>query len=99
VSFEHPRTSDPDGREVVFDVGSRLHLGDRRPWMLDHIDVILDTVARPDYRVLDPIPNRERFYRQHIEPGRWLRVVVDYGQDPAWVVTAVEQVNDPRMTS
>ncbi|HUN78709.1 MAG TPA: hypothetical protein VMU32_07320 [Solirubrobacteraceae bacterium] len=22
-----------------------------------------------------------------------------YGQDPAWVVTAVEQVNDPRMTS
>jgi hypothetical protein len=25
-----------------------------------------------------------------------LRVVVDYGQDPAWVVTAVEQVNDPR---
>jgi hypothetical protein len=99
VSFEHPRTSDPDGRAVVFDVGSRLHLGERRPWLLDHIDVILDTVARPDHRVLDPIPNRERFYRQHIEPGRWLRVVVDYGQDPAWVVTAVEQVNDPRMTS
>jgi hypothetical protein len=48
---------------------------------------------------LGPHPNRERFYRQHIEPGRWLRVVVDYGQDPAWVVTAVEQVNDPRMTS
>lgn len=96
MSFEHPRTSDPDGREVVFDVGSRLHLGERRPWLLDHIEVILDTVARPDYRILDPIPNRERFYRQHIEPGRWLRVVVDYGQDPAWVVTAVEQNNDPR---
>ena len=99
MSFGHPRTSDPDGREVVFDVGSRLHLVDRRPWLLDHIDVILDTVARPDCRVVDPIPNREWFYRQHIEPGRWLRVVVDYGQDPAWVVTAVEQVNDPRMTS
>ena len=84
---------------MVFDVGSRLHLAERRPRLLDHIDVILDAVARLDYRVLDPIPNRERFYRQHIEPGRWLRVVVDYGQDPAWVVTAVEQVNDPRMTS
>jgi hypothetical protein len=68
VSFEHPRTSDPDGREVVFDVGSRLHLVDRRPWLLDHIDVILDTVARPDYRVVDPIPNRERFYRSTSSP-------------------------------
>src|SRR5271167_2896475 len=54
LSFAHPRTSDPDGREVVFDVGSRLHLGERCPWLLDHIDVILDTVARPDYRVVDP---------------------------------------------
>jgi hypothetical protein len=38
---------------VVFDVGSRLHLGERRPWLLDLIDVILDTVARPDQ--LEPI--------------------------------------------
>jgi hypothetical protein len=42
-------------------------------------------------------PNRERFYRQHIELGRRLRVVVDSGQDPAWVVI-VEQDNDPRTT-
>lgn len=96
MGIEHPQTHDPDGRLVVFDVGSRLHLARRRPWLLDHIDAILDTVARPDHRALDPTPDRERFYRQHIEPGRWLRVVVDYGQDPAWVVTAVEQDNDPR---
>lgn len=62
LSFEHPRTSDPDGRDVVFDVGSRLHPGEWRPWMLDYIDVILDTVARPDYRLLDLIPNRERLW-------------------------------------
>jgi len=37
-----------------------------------------------------------RFYRRHIELARWLRVVVDYGEDPAWVVTAVMQDNDPR---
>lgn len=96
VAFEHPQTRDPDGRLVVVDVGSRLHLARRRPWLLNHVDVILGTVARPDHRVLDPIPGRERFYRQHIEPGRWLRVVVDYGQDPAWIVTAVEQDSDPR---
>jgi hypothetical protein len=34
------------------------------------------------------LAGRERFYRRHIEPGRWLRVVVDFGEDPAWVVTA-----------
>lgn len=90
------RTVDPDGREVVFDAGSHQHLARRRPWLLDHVDVILGAVARPDHRVADTTAGRERFYRQHIEPGRWLRVVVDYGQDPAWVVTAVVQANDPR---
>ena len=86
-------------RYAVFDIGSRLHLGERRPWLLDHIDVLMGTIARPNHRALDPIPNRERFYRQHIEPGRWLRVVGDYGQDPARVVTAVTQDNDPRIPS
>jgi hypothetical protein len=96
VSLEHPQTTDPDGRLVVFDTGSHLHMARRRPWLLDHIDVIMGAIARPDFRALDPTVNRERFYRQHVEPGRWLRVVVDYGEDPAWVVTAVVQDNDPR---
>jgi hypothetical protein len=80
---------------VVFDTGSYLHLAGRRPWLLDHIDAIMGAVARPDVRALDPTADRERFYRRHVEPGRWLRVVVDYGEDPAWVVTAVVQDNDP----
>lgn len=96
LAVEHPRTTDPDGRLVVFDAGSSLHLARWRPWLLDHVEVILGAVARPDHRALDPIAGRERFYRQHIEPGRWLRVVVDFSEDPAWVVTAVVQDNDPR---
>jgi hypothetical protein len=36
----------------------------RRPWLLDHVDVIMGTIARPDHRVADPIPGRECFYRQ-----------------------------------
>lgn len=60
------------------------------------VEVILGAVARPDHRALDSIADRERFYRQHIEPDRWLRVVVDFSEDPAWVVTAVVQDNDPR---
>ncbi len=96
MADKHPNATDPDGRLVVFDAGSRLHLAYRRPWLLDHIDVIMGTIARPDHRVLDPVPGRERFYRQHIEPNRWLRVVVDFSEDPARVVTVVVQDNDPR---
>jgi hypothetical protein len=88
MSAEHPQTADPDGRTVVFDAGSRMHLARRRPWLLDHIDTIIGTIAQPDFHSPDPTVPMERFYRQHIEPSRWLRVVVDYGHDPAWVVTA-----------
>jgi hypothetical protein len=96
VPAENPETAESNGRPVVFDAGSRQHLARRRPWLLDHVDVILGAVARPDHHAMDPIPGRERFYRQHIEPNRWLRVVVDFNQDPAWIVTAVIQDNDPR---
>jgi hypothetical protein len=92
--------SDPDGREVVFDVGSHLHLAQgRRAWLLDDIDAILRTVAVPDHREDDPRPGRERFYRQSaLTPGRWLRVVVDFNDVPAWIVTVLVQDNDPRET-
>jgi hypothetical protein len=93
---DDPQTTDPDGRTVVFDRGSHLHLALGRPWMLDHIDTIMATVALPDFRAEDPIPGRERFYRKHLEPRRWLRVVVDFNDSPAWVVTATVQTSDPR---
>jgi hypothetical protein len=93
------RTRDPDGREVVFDAGSHLHLlrGDRGD-LLDRVDAMLDAVADPDFREADPIPGRERFYRgDFLAAGRWLRVVVDFNDQPAWVVTAFVQERDPRL--
>jgi hypothetical protein len=45
VAYDSPSTIDPDGRRVVFDAGSHLHLAAKRPWLLDDIDAILDTVA------------------------------------------------------
>jgi hypothetical protein len=94
----HHTIEDPDGREVVFDTGSYVHLArGRRAWLLDHIDVVLRTVATPDHRDDDPRPGRERFYRQNaLKPGRWLRVVVDFNDVPAWIVTVLVQDNDPR---
>ncbi|MGH2986217.1 MAG: hypothetical protein ACRDLO_05980 [Solirubrobacterales bacterium] len=96
MADEGRQTIDPDGRVVVFDSGSHLHLALGRPWMLDHVEAILDTVARPDFRADDRIAGRERFYRQDIDLRRWLRVVVDFNQAPAWVVTALVQDNPPR---
>lgn len=55
-------TKDPDGREVVFDAGSHLHLAQgHRSWLLDHLDLILATVATPDHHEEDPRPGREGF--------------------------------------
>jgi len=86
---------DPDGRRVVFDVASHLHVALRRPWLLDHLDAVMATVSEPDWRQPDPRPGRERFYRQHLDLKRWMRVVVDFGDEPAWVVTVTIQHHDP----
>jgi hypothetical protein len=91
-----PETKDPHGRAVVFDAVSQLHLARRRPWLLDHVDAVMATISEPDWRQQDPRPTRERFYRQHLDQKRWLRVVVDFSEEPAWVVTVVIQRNDPR---
>jgi hypothetical protein len=69
------------------------------PWvgeLVDEHELILGTVAHPDYRIADAIPGREHFYRRHVDPRRWLRVVVDFNDEPAWVVTALVQENPPR---
>jgi hypothetical protein len=96
VSSDHPSTHDPDGRLVVFDMGTRLHLALSRPELVDEFHLILGTVAHPDHRADDPIAGREQFYRRDLDPRRWLRVVVDFGEAPAWVVTAVIQNHPPR---
>ena len=85
------------GNGAVFDEGSRRHLQRRRPWLLDHLDATLATLETPDHHTDDPHQaGRERFYRQDLAAGRWLRVVVDFNDTPAWVVTVAVQTNDPR---
>jgi hypothetical protein len=89
--------TDPVGRDVVFDAGSHLHLA-RRGELLDYVDQILGVVETPDFREDDPIPGRERFYRMNfLEVDQWLRVVVDFNDVPAWIVTAFVHQRDPRL--
>lgn len=45
---------------------------------------------------ISTFPGREHFYRRDLDPRRWLRVVVDFNDEPAWVVTALAQNNPPR---
>jgi hypothetical protein len=58
-----------------------------------------DAISRPDLREDDPVPGRERFYRRDLDLRRWLRVVVDFNESPAFVVTAFVQDNGPGATS
>ncbi len=88
-------TTDPDGRLVVFDDRTASHLFRQRPQMLRVVDSILDTVHRPDLRLDDHASGRERFYRQDLDPSRWLRVVVDFNESPGFIVTALVQENRP----
>jgi hypothetical protein len=62
------------------------------------VAAILDAVSNPDLRQEDPAPGRERFYRRELDPGRWLRVVVDFNQPRAFVVTAFVQDHKPEGT-
>ncbi|HWY17919.1 MAG TPA: hypothetical protein VNY27_04320 [Solirubrobacteraceae bacterium] len=47
MPLDHPSTHDPDGRLVVFDMGTRLHLTLGRPKLMGEVDLILGTVAHP----------------------------------------------------
>lgn len=95
VHWPTPATLDPDGREVVFDAGTRLHLALGRPKLMNEVALVLGVVENPDHREDDPLSGRERFYRRDLDSRRWLRVVVDFNDVPGWVVTAMVQRNPP----
>jgi hypothetical protein len=68
MAQDYPSITDPDGRVVVFDSGTRLHLALGRPDLMDETDLILGTIAHPDQRANDAIPGREHFYRRDLDP-------------------------------
>ncbi len=99
MTADRREASDPDGRLVIVDARTLSHLARRRPQMAANVGAILDAIERPDLREDDPVPGRERFYRRDLDPSRWLRVVVDFNNSPAFVVTAFVQHNTPGLTS
>jgi len=84
------RTATPEGHEIVLTASRWDHIVEGHPEMVDHLDTILHTVLEPHHREPDPVPGRERMFRQG-GPERWMRVVIDVEQ----IITAFAQTNDP----
>jgi hypothetical protein len=100
MSSNDPRAAtvnDPNGREVVLlasiwkDKIARDH-----PELIDQLDAVMQTVAKPDHVEPDALPARTRFYRRDVGPSRWLMAVVSYEQQPARIVTALANRKDPK---
>jgi hypothetical protein len=100
MASEEPRAAtvtDPDGRDVV--LLARIweeKLARDHPELVDRLDAVMQTVAKPDHVEPDPLSARTRFYRRNVGPSRWLMVVVSYEQQPARIITALANRKDPK---
>ena len=89
--------ADPDGREVV--LLTRIweeKIARDPPELVDHLDAVMETVAKPDHLEPDSLRARRRFYRRNVGPSRWLMAVVSYEQQPARIITALANRKDPK---
>jgi hypothetical protein len=89
--------TDPDGNEVV--LLARIwenKIARDHPELSDHLDALMETVAKPDHVEPDVLPGRTRFYRRGVGPSRWLMAVVSYEQQPARIITALANRKDPK---
>ncbi len=88
---------DRDGHEVALltPIWERKITRDH-PELADHLDAVLETVARPDHVQPDSQSDRTRFYRRDAGPSRWLLAVVSYEQEPGRIITALANRKDPR---
>ena len=66
------------------------------PELVDCLDAVMETVAKPDHVEPDALPARTQFYRRDVGPSRWLMAVVRYEQQPARIITALANRKDPR---
>lgn len=85
-------TTTSDGvRVVLFEDTWSGHIvaSGGHPELANHLDAVLAAVASPDQREPDEQAHRERFFKDNAGPSRWLMVVLDFGAEPARIVTAL----------
>jgi hypothetical protein len=86
---------EPDGRTVVLRDEQWAHIQAEHPEMARFEPAIMATITHPDDRKPDARPSRERYYGAGRGPSRWLRVIVDFRDEPGWIVTAFGHSEDP----
>jgi Phage integrase, N-terminal SAM-like domain len=88
-------TVDSEHRCVVLDDVAWQHIVEEHPEIEAHQDAIVLTVREPLHSRPDRRSGRMRYWHSELGPSRWLMVVVDFGVDPARVVTAYGNRKDP----
>lgn len=56
--------------------------------MVRFLPEIMLTATAPEIALDDPRPGRMRHFRAKLGPSQWLRVIVDFTQQPPRIVTA-----------
>ena len=80
---------DPDGRMVELTDERWAHIADGHPELTRSRVEVLETVRTPDQRMAGRAVGEAWFYKQHVGPSRWLKVVVRYeSSGRGWIVTA-----------
>jgi hypothetical protein len=89
------RAIDPDGRVVVLTRERWGHILAGHPELAACRPLVMRAIGRPDHRAPDLLTTRERYFLRGVGPSRWLRVVVDFSEAEAEVVTAFAERRDP----
>ena len=84
-----------EGQRIVLTASAWDHISFEHPEMADFGWAILETAGNPEVVSDDPRPGRRRHYRFQAGPSRWLRVIVDFNQEPAQIVTAHAHRKEP----
>jgi hypothetical protein len=85
------RTETPEGIEVALPAIRYAKILEEHPEAAD-LGLIDRTIRWPDLRQPDPLPCREQFFRD--DGRRMIRVVVDFAEIPAIIVTAFDELSD-----
>lgn len=86
------RTETPDGVEVVLFAIVYAKILEEHAAVAD-LALIDRTIRDPDERQPDPRPGRERFFRR--EADVWVLAVVEFGEQPAIIVTVFSTDQPP----
>jgi hypothetical protein len=89
--------TDPDGRRVELTDERWAHIvdPDNHPELTDLKAEVLRAVASPDGRAAGREPDELWFYLANVGPSSWLKVVVRFNAERAFIVTAFPRRDMP----